>query len=367
MTYDLIIIGAGPAGVSAAVYAARQKLNMLIISKDVGGQVAKKAVDIENYPGFGKISGPELTDLFSEQLKKNKVEIVLDEVLKIEKVYPHTNLGDDGGNTTSKSEAARPHTKVSAETSGVGTSPATGGISNPIGKIGVGAGKFIISTSQSKKYEASAIIIATGADPRPLEVPGEKEFIGKGVSYCALCDGPVFGGKTVAVVGGGNSGFETALFLSNYVKKIYILEFNDSLKADEENQELIKKKGKSEIITSAKVLKIEGGPMVKSLTYEKMNEPASAKGSGEAREKKLDVEGIFVEVGYSPSTAFAKDLVDFSDKDEILTETETYQTKTPGLFAVGDCNEGKYKQIVTAAGEGAKAALAAYEYLQRKH
>ncbi|MDP3882957.1 MAG: FAD-dependent oxidoreductase, partial [Candidatus Staskawiczbacteria bacterium] len=131
MIYDLIIIGAGPAGTSAAVYAARQKLNLLIISKDIGGQVAEKSVDIENYPGFDKISGPDLTKLFSEQLKSNNVEIVLDEVLKIQKE------GD----------------------------------------------KFIISTSQKEKYEALAVIIGTGADPRPLEVPGEKEFIGKGVSY----------------------------------------------------------------------------------------------------------------------------------------------------------------------------------------
>ena len=304
MAYDLIIIGAGPAGVSAAVYAARQKLNMLIISKDVGGQVSKKAVDIENYPGFDKISGPDLTKLFSEQLEKNEVQIALDEVLKIEKE------GD----------------------------------------------KFIVLTSQSKKYEALAVIIATGADPRPLEVPGEKEFIGKGVSYCSLCDGPVFRDKTVAVVGGGNSGFESALFLSNYVKKIYILEFNDSPRADSENQELIKKSGKAEIITSAKVLKIEGDSFVKSLTYQNLKT---------SKEEKLDVNGIFVEVGYSPSTAFAKELVDFTDKDEIMAQTETFQTKTPGIFAVGDCNQGKYKQIVTAAGEGAKAALAAYEYIQK--
>lgn len=304
MMYDLVIIGAGPAGTSAAVYAARQKLNMLVISKDVGGQVAKKAVDIENYPGFDKISGPELTKLFEEQLKKNEVEVALGEVLKIEKE------GD----------------------------------------------KFMISTSQGKKYEALAVIVATGADPRPLEVPGEKEFIGKGVSYCSLCDGPVFRDKTIAVIGGGNSGFESALFLSNYVKKIYILEFGEKPKADNENQELVKKSGKAEIITSAKVLRIEGDSFVESLTYQDLKTN---------KKKKLEIDGVFVEIGYSPATAFVKDLVDFTERDEIVAERETYQTKTPGIFAVGDCNQGKYKQIVTAAGEGAKAALAAYEYLQR--
>jgi thioredoxin-disulfide reductase len=304
MIYDLIIIGAGPAGTAAAVYGARQKLNMIIISKDVGGQVAKKAVDIENYPGFNKISGPDLTKIFADQIKENKVEIILDEVLKIEKIENN----------------------------------------------------FLILTSQNKKYEATAVIVTTGSDPRPLEVPGEKEFIGKGVSYCSLCDGPIFRDKTVAVIGGGNSGFETALFLSNYVKKIYLLEFGENPRADQENQELIKKNGKTEVITSAKVLKIEGDPMVNSLTYQDTKTE---------EEKKIDVEGVFIEIGYSPATAFVKGLVDFSERDEILAEPETFQTKTPGLFAAGDCNKGKYKQIVIATGEGAKAALSAYEYIQR--
>jgi len=302
--HDLIIIGAGPAGVTAGIYASRQKLNILIISKDVGGQVSKKAVDIENYPGFSKISGPALSDIFNEQLKENKIEIIIDEVLKI---------GKDGNG-------------------------------------------LALSTAQGQVYESLAVIIATGADPRPLEVPGEKEFIGGGVSYCALCDGPIFRDKTVAVVGGGNSGFESALFLSNYVKKIYILESAPEVKADKENQELVVKTGKAEIIKNAKVLKIEGDNFVKSLTYQDAQKN---------EEKKLEVEGIFIEIGHSPATAFVKDLVDFSEKDEIVTERETYQTKTPGLFAAGDCNSGRYKQIVTATGEGAKAALAAYEYLQR--
>lgn len=308
MIYDLIIIGAGPAGVAAGIYASRQKLNILIISKDVGGQVSKKAVDIENYPGFSKISGPDLSNIFSEQLKKNKIETVIDEVLKIEK---------NGNN-------------------------------------------FALSTAQGQVYESLAVIIATGADPRPLEAPGEKEFIGRGVSYCALCDGPIFRNKTVAVAGGGNSGFESAIFLSNYVKKIYILEAGPEVKADKENQELIAKTGKAEIIKNAKVLKIEGDPpvggFVKSIIYQD---------TLENKENKLDIDGIFIEIGYSPATAFVKGLVDFSEKDEIVTERETFQTKTSGLFAAGDCNSGKYKQIVTAVGEGAKAALAVYEYLQK--
>ncbi|TSC94490.1 MAG: alkyl hydroperoxide reductase subunit F [Parcubacteria group bacterium Licking1014_1] len=250
MIYDLIIVGAGPAGVSAAIYAARQKLNILMLSKDIGGQVGKKAVDIENYLGFGKISGPNLVKIFEEQLEKNQIKIVLDEVLKIE----NNN------------------------------------------------GKFTLHTESGKIYD------------------------------------------------------ESALFLSNYVNKIYILEFGKEIKADKENQELLAKTGKTEIITSAKILKIEGDAFVSSLTYQDLMNN---------QEKKLDLDGVFVEIGYSPATAFAESLVEFNDKDEIIADRETYQTKTPGLFAAGDCNAGRYKQIVIAAAEGAKAALASYEYLQK--
>jgi len=304
MVYDLIIIGSGPAGASAAIYSARQKLKLLVISKDLGGQIGKKTVDIENYPGFNKISGQDLIKIFTEQLESNKVEIVLDEVVSVTK----------------------------DESSGI----------------------FTISTATGDIYESLATIITTGGDPRPLEAQGEKEFIGKGVSYCALCDGPIFRDKTVAVVGGGNSGFETALYLSNYVKKIYLLEFGAKPNADEENQKLVMSSGKVEIITNAKVSKVEGEVFVKSLTYQDrvLNE-----------EKKIDVDGVFIEIGYSPATAFIKNLVDFSEKDEIITDLETYSTKTAGLFAAGDCNKGKYKQIIAAAGEGAKASLAAYEYI----
>ena len=302
MIYDLIIIGSGPAGVSAAVYASRQKLNLLVISKDMGGQIGKKTVDIENYLGFNKISGQDLVKIFEEQLKVNNIEIIFDEVSAIVK---------DGDN-------------------------------------------FKISTGLGDNYESLAVIVATGANPRLLGVDGEKEFIGRGVSYCSLCDGPIFRDKTVAVVGGGNSGFETALFLSNYVKKIYILEFGNTVRADQENQELVRKTEKVEIITNAKVLKIEGDKLVNSLTYTDLVSK---------QDKKIDVEGVFVEIGNVPATSFVKELVDFSKTDEIVTDLESYSTKTPGLFAAGDCNKGKYKQIVAAAGEGAKASLAAYEYL----
>ena len=307
MAYDLIIIGAGPAGVSAAVYAARQKLNMLIISKDIGGQVAKKAVDIENYPGFEKISGPDLVDLYKKQIKANNLEVLIDEVLTIEKP----------------------------------------------------AGTFLVKTKSGKVYESNSVIVTSGAESRKISVSGEEEFEGKGVSYCSLCDGPVFKNKIVAVIGGGNNGFESALFLSNYVPKVYILEYGSEVNADKENQESVLKNKNIEVITNAKVLRIEGKVFVNAIVYQDLI-------SGE--EKKLEVSGVFVEIGYIPSTLFAKDLVQLNEKNEIVFDPKNLATKTPGLFSAGDCNVSKYKQIIMASGDGAKAALSAYEYIKRnKH
>lgn len=305
MTYDLIIIGGGPAGIAAGIYASRQKLNTLLITKKFGGQMARKAVAIENYPGFEEISGLDLMEKFVTHLKKFNVEIIENEVTRIGK------LGD----------------------------------------------VFGVFTQNRGQFSAKAVIVASGADPRPLEVPGEKEFIGKGVSYCPACDGPIFKDKTVAVVGGGDAGFETAIFLTKYAPKIYILEAGPDVKAGPDNQYKAKISGKIEILTNVFLREIKGDKFVNAISYtdgqsDKLNF--------------LQVDGVFVEIGNQPATSFVKDLVDFNERDEIITDLETYQTKTPGLFAVGDVNVGKFKQIVIAAGEGAKAALAAYDYLQKQ-
>mgnify|MGYP001612691151 CR=1 FL=1 len=303
MVYDLIIIGAGPAGVSAGIYAARQRLKILVVSKDIGGQVAKKAVDIENYPGFEKISGPDLVDLYHKQINANGLEVTHDEVLDIKKTD-----------------------------------------------------HFLIEAKSGKKYEAVAVIITSGAESKKINVPGEEEFAGKGVSYCSLCDGPIFKDKVVAVVGGGNNGFESAIFLSNYVKNIYILEYSDKVRADQENQELVASHKNIEVITNAKMMRIEGKTFVNAIYYQDLKTN---------KEHKLDVNGVFVEIGYSPSTSFAKNLVELNEKNEIIFDQKTLVTKTPGLFSAGDCNVSKYKQIVMASGEGAKAALSAYEYIKK--
>jgi len=303
MIYDLIIIGGGPAGITAGIYAARQKLNTLLITKSFGGQVTRKAVAIENYPGFEAISGPELIQKFEKHLRKNKIDIERDSATKIKKTGSH----------------------------------------------------FYITTGSKHKFAAKAIIVASGADPRPLEVPGEKEFIGRGVSYCTTCDAPMFSGKTVAVIGGGNAGFEAAIALSKWAKKIYILEYSSKLSADELNQELVRKTKKVQIITNAVLKAIEGNRFVNSIVYEDRKN---------VKKIILPLEGVFVEIGNIPATGFVKGLVEFSEKDEIKIDPKTNMTKTPGLFAAGDVTDVRWKQIVVAAGEGCKVALSAYGYLR---
>jgi len=304
--YDLIIIGGGPAGITAGIYAARQKLNTLLITKNFGGQIARKVIGIENYPGFEQISGLDLIGKLEKHLRKQDIDIKMSEVTKVEKKD----------------------------------------------------NSFLVWINSNKeKIESRAVIVATGADPRPLKVPGEKEFIGKGVSYCAVCDGPVFADKEVVIIGGGNSGFESALFLMDWVKKIYILEFNPEVKADKENQDLVKKNKKVKIITNAALKEIKGDKFVQSVIYENRTTK---------EEKTLSVDGVFVETGSQPATSFINGLVGFNKRGEIEVAFETYQTKTPGLFAAGDVNTGRFKQIVISCGEGAKTALAAFDYLRKQ-
>jgi len=304
ITYDLIIIGGGPAGIAAGIYAVRQKLNTLLVTKSFGGQITRKTVGIENYPGFEKISGFDLIGKFEKHLRKHKIDIERDVVKSVKKI------GQD----------------------------------------------FFILTGSKRRFQSRAVIVASGADPRPLEVSGEKKFIGKGVSYCTTCDGPLFAGKTVAVAGGGNSGFEAAVFLAKWAEKVYILEHSPNLRADQEAQARARKTGKIEVMTSISLQKVQGKDFVDSLVYrdDKINKINT-----------LKVDGIFVEIGSQPATSFVKDLVDFNEKDEIIIDPRTMQTKTPGLYAAGDVSDVLSKQIVIAAGEGAKAALCASWHIQK--
>jgi len=313
--YDTIIIGGGPAGITAGIYAARKKLNTLLITKEWGGQIIK-APDIQNWPGEKSISGPDLMRKMVDHLKTFELEVKEDrEVIDLEK------KGDN----------------------------------------------FMIRNDKDEEYETKTVIIATGKIPRYLNIPGEEEFKGKGVSFCSTCDAPMFKDKEVAVVGGGNAGFDTAVDLTKYAKKIYILEFLEEMKGDSVTKDKLEKTGKVEFYTNVTVKEIKGrrpggasGPegkdFVESLIYEDRD-------TGE--DKELKIQGIFIAIGMMPKAGFAEGLVEFNEIGEIKVDKHN-NTKTPGLFAAGDIGDVKYEQIVIAASQGAISALAAYDYLKKK-
>jgi thioredoxin-disulfide reductase len=300
---DLVIIGIGPAGITAAIYAFRKNLDFLIVGSEKGGQVSK-AFTIENYPGLSKISGLELTEKFFNHLKEFKIEPLIDEVVKIEK-------------------------------------------NEELFKVVLRSGEI---------FQARSILVASGRKPRTLGVPGEEEFLGKGVSYCVTCDGPLFKNKPVAVIGGGNSGFEAALYLKKICPEVFILERGEEVIADEENQKKAKEKN-IEIILNAQVKEIKGKDLVEKLVYEDLKTKES---------KELEINGVFIEIGGLPAAAFLQNLVDYNQAGEIIVDLKTFQTKTPGLFAAGDVIDFPYKQIIIAAGQGASAALSVYNFLRNR-
>jgi thioredoxin-disulfide reductase len=302
--YDLIIIGGGPAGITAGIYAGRHGLKTLLISNGFGGQMTKKTVAIENYTGFDEISGFELIQKFEKHLKKQNIEIKISQIIDIKK---------DGD-------------------------------------------IFLISDKDNNIFSAKAVILATGAEPRTLGVPGEKEFIGRGVSYCVACDGPIFAKKTVVVAGGGNSAFEAAIFLSSIAKKIFIIERSDSLRADETLQKKVRTADNIEIMIGQAIKEIHGDKFVNSVICQDLK-------NGQQTEITLD--GIFVEIGHQPAVGFVKNLVDLTDRNEIMINLQNNQTKTPGLFAAGDVSNLPYKQIIISAGQGAQAALSALAYIKK--
>jgi NADH-dependent peroxiredoxin subunit F len=303
MLYDLIILGAGPAGMTAGIYAARQKLKFLIISMDVGGQMGWSS-EIDNYPGVPDESGIALVNRFRKHMKEYNIKIKQEEISKLEK-------------------------------------------------------KKNICVVKTKKniYEGKAVIIASGKKPRKLNVPGEDEFTGKGVNYCAVCDAPLFKERVVAVIGGGNSGMDAALFLSKYAKKVYILESLQQLGGDNYLREKVLDEKKISVIASAKIKEIFGKNFVEGLRYEQ---------AGNVKE--LKAQGIFIEIGLISQYDFTD--VQKNKWGEIMLFRSTISheenmTDIPGIFAAGDCTDIPSKQIIVAAGEGAKAALASFNYINR--
>jgi alkyl hydroperoxide reductase subunit F len=296
--HDLIIIGGGPAGMTAAVYAARKMLDTLLLTKDLGGQMMWTR-EIENYLGFQYISGPELIGKFEEHVKRYPANIVYEEVTGLERSSDGTFLARCG----------------------------------------------------EKEYRAKTVIIASGKRPRRLGVPGETEYTGRGVGYCATCDGPLYAGRAVAVVGGGNSALQAAIELAAIASEVYLV-VRGRFKADPVVVEKLQASRKIEILRGYVARGIYGGDTVEKFVV----------AAGDGRERELAVQGVFVEIGLDPNTEFAAGVTDLNEYKEIEVDCRT-ATGVPGLFAAGDVASGPDKQIIIAAGDGAKAALVAYEYL----
>jgi len=300
LIYDVIIVGAGPAGLTSAVYTTRRALKTLIISKDIGGQASWTDM-IENYPGFEKIGGLELMQKFQEQAKIAGGEFLMTEVSSLKK----------------------------------------------IDKL------FEVKTLDGKEFKAKAVILNFGLTPRNLEVPGEKELIGRGVAFCATCDGPLYKGKDVVVIGGGNSALDAAEYLSHIVNKVYLLHRRDTFRAEQVLIDELNAAKNVEIIYNANAAEVKGGNKVSALVYKTKD--------GNIAEIKVD--GIFIEIGHIAKTEWLGDLVEYTDRKEIKISRDC-ETKTPGLFAAGDVTDITYKQVVISAGEGAKAALQTARFLQ---
>lgn len=301
--YDLIIIGGGPAGLTAAVYAARKKMNTLLLTKEFGGQLMWTK-EIENYMGYQFISGPELMGKFEEQVKRFAVAIQYEEV--------------------------------------------NGLIVNQ-------DGTFLVKTEE-KEYQSKTVILATGKRPRGLDIPGEKEFTGRGVSYCATCDGPFFDNKAVAVIGGGNSAVQAALELSKIAHTVYLVVRNEHYIADPIILE--KMKVATNIIEKIGYESegIYGNEVVEKITIREIT-------TGELQD--LAIDGVFVEIGLEPNSEYVEDIVRMNKRKELMVDCRS-RTNIPGVYAAGDITDGPDKQIVIAAGDGAKAALMAYDYLLHK-
>ncbi len=301
--YDLIIVGGGPAGLTAGVYAARKMLHTLLISKDIGGQILTTS-EVENYMGFYYIEGVELVGKFEEHLRHHRIEIDMDQtVVRVEQEPPG----------------------------------------------------FRVVTESGKVFKTATVILATGKRSRQLNVPGEKELVGRGVSYCATCDAPLFAGKDVAVIGGGNSAFTAVNDLLNIgATRIHVVNTSDSIQADPILVEKTKNPEKLELHLGHEAVEIGGaGGRVRNMTIRERKSGTT---------KILDVEGVFIEIGLVPNSEPAKGLVKMNQWGEIITDCYARAT-TPGVFAAGDVTTVPEKQIIVAAGDGCKAALAAYAYL----
>ncbi len=300
--YETIIVGAGIAGLTAGIYAARKKMNFICLSKDVGGQILESG-RILNYPGIVQTTGYEFNELLREQAKFNNIPIHEgEEVTRIEKQSDRFKV-----------------------------------------------------ISKKDEYNTKSIILATGARARKLNVPGETRLMNRGVTYCAICDGPLFAEKDVAIIGGGDSSLEAADFLLNIARKIYLITINQRLLAHEYLIELIANQENVEVITEANTTAILGEDLVESVEYEQ-----------HGQRKKTDVQGVFVQIGRIPNTEFLKGFVDLDEHKHIMIDCET-DSSVKGVFAAGDCSSVHEYQYSIAAGQGCTALLKVAKFLHKAY
>jgi alkyl hydroperoxide reductase subunit F len=297
--YDLIIIGAGPAGITAAVYAARKKMSVIVITGDIGGQAAWSG-DIENYTGYQFITGPDLVGKFEEHMRKYGIE---------------TKEGEEVVEIKKEDETVAVRTTKGA-------------------------------------YAAKTAIIASGKKSRQLGVPGEKEFKNRGLTYCATCDGPLFAGKDVAVIGGGNSALDATLQLVKIARRVYLITNAPGFTGDPIMLEKVRASAAVTAMVNTQIKEVIGDKMVTGIRIKK-----------DGTEPALSVQGVFVEIGLIPNAAFAQG-IDRNKGGEIKINCRN-ETSVPGIFAAGDVTDVPEKQIIIAAGEGAKAALMAFRYLSQ--
>ncbi|MFH1503260.1 MAG: FAD-dependent oxidoreductase [Candidatus Diapherotrites archaeon] len=299
MKYDIVIIGSGPAGLTAGLYSARNGLNTAIISKDIGG-TANSILILENWPGF-KGSGAELMKKFYEHARNYDVHFILSEVKSIKKEKD----------------------------------------------------KFLIKTSK-EEIECKALILATGTERKKLKIPGEEELIGRGVSYCVTCDSFFFKNKIVGVIGGSDCATGSALALADIAKKIYLIYRGEKLKCEDVNMKRLEKKENVEIFYNSFPTRILGKNKVEGIEIIK----------GKTKEK-IDLDGIFIEIGSSPLTGFTKDLKLKINKENFIEVNSNMETSMKGIFACGDVTDFKLKQVVVSASQGAIAAKSAGEFLKK--
>jgi thioredoxin reductase len=299
--YEVVIIGAGIAGCTAAIYATRKKMDYLLIARDFGGQFLESG-EILNYPGIVKTTGDKFLKMFEEQMKFNNIKPKLnEEVTKIEQI-------DKGFNVITDKD----------------------------------------------QYKTKTVIVGTGSRPKKLDVPGEKEFINKGVTYCSICDGPLFSGKDIAIIGGGNSALEGVDFTKDIARKIYLLNIEKELTAHAVLINKAKSYENVEIINEAETTELIGEEFISGLKYKK-----------DKNINTLDVQGIIIEIGRTPNTNFVKSFLELDERKHIVIDCQA-RTSKEGIFAAGDCASGREFQYAIAAGQGCIALLKAARYIAGK-